>query len=151
MRLSHAHLCFYFLSALVSFNLPLLSSVFQSQSAFITIPPHPVPSYLFVTLFFFSPFASFRPRTERSGARVRPALSVRCHPSHQNSPTVSDGRLPGQRKQRCSDGQRRQSHALGAQSLHRQGACQPQVNTNTHTAVQVKVRILCQVRQVNFL
>lgn len=54
-----------------------------------------------------SVFLSLRSRTECPGACVRPAFSVWCHPSHQDSPPISHGYLPCQRKQCCAPGQRR--------------------------------------------
>lgn len=77
---------------------------------------------LFLSLTFI---LSLRSRTERPGARVRLAFSVRCHSNHQDGSAVSHGYLPRQRKQRRSHGQRWQSHAVGAQSSYRQGCCQP--------------------------
>lgn len=96
--------------------------------AFSATPVNPV------SFFLPSPclLISLRPRSEQPRACVRPAFSVRRHPGHQDGPSVPDGHLPRQRKQCSADGQRRPSHAVGAQIPRWQGHRQSEVRFHTH-------------------
>lgn len=107
------------------------------------------------SIFLTSPchLISFRPRAEQPRACVRPALSVRRYPGHQDSPSLPDGYLPRQRKQRSTDGQRWPSHAVGAQIPHWQGHCQSQVRFQEKEEKGGKKPCRCNavLKQVNSL
>lgn len=111
--------CFH--SCLDHFNSESISPIFLSHCSFLSSLPHCQPAlwwfYLpnvsLISTSYFFPFFH-RPRTECTGAHVRPSLTVRCNPSHKDRPALSDGCLPCQWKQCCTDGQWWQSHAVGA-------------------------------------
>lgn len=124
--------------------MPFMLSVPVPSNSFSPIIPTPFTAVLCLPFFaapvnpvsFFLPspclVISLRPRSEQPRARVRPAFSVRRHPGHQDGPSVPDGHLPRQRKQRSADGQRRPSHAVGAQIPPWQGHHQSEVRFHKH-------------------
>lgn len=98
----------FFSSCLCPLSFTCSSICSASLLLFTPLPTQTVSFYGFITLIlvYLSTFCLFhRPRAECSRACVRPAFSMRCHPSHQDSPAISYGHLSCQRKQRCANGQ----------------------------------------------